>query len=115
MTEQGDSKKNRQTSRRKFIKQSSLLVAGGAMAGQLSFARSAHAFGSDEIRTGLLGGGGRGTGAASQAMNTEGATRLVAMADAFNHRLQSCLRGLKGEHKEKVDVPSDRQFVGLDA
>jgi myo-inositol 2-dehydrogenase/D-chiro-inositol 1-dehydrogenase len=115
MSEQADSKKNRQPSRRKFIQQSSLLVAGGAVAGQLSFARSAHAFGSDEIRIGLIGCGGRGTGAASQAMNTEGATRLVAMGDAFNYQLQSSLRGLKGEHKDKVDVPQDRQFVGLDA
>jgi predicted dehydrogenase len=48
-------------------------------------------------------------------MNTEGPTRLVAMGDAFNHRLQQSLRGLKGEHKDKVDVPQDRQFVGLDA
>jgi predicted dehydrogenase len=115
MSEQADTKKNRQTSRRKFIKQSSLLVAGGAVAGQLSFARSAHAFGSDEIRIGLIGCGGRGTGAASQAMNTEGATRLVAMGDAFNHQLQQSLRGLKGEHRDKVEVPQDRQFVGLDA
>ena len=89
--------------------------AGGAVAGQLSFARSAHAFGTDEIKIGLIGCGGRGTGASSQAMNTEGPTKLVAMADAFNDRLQSSLRGLKGEHKEKVDVPPERQFVGFDA
>ncbi len=103
------------TSRRNFIKDSSLLVAGGAMVGQLALSRSAHAFGSDEIRIGLIGCGGRGTGAASQAMNTEGATRLVAMGDAFQSRLQQSVRGLKGEHGDKVDVPPERQFVGLDA
>ena len=64
---------------------------------------------------GLIGCGGRGTGAASQAMNTEGPTRLVAMGDAFNDRLQQSLRGLKGQHADKVDVPADRQFVGFDA
>jgi len=110
-----DSKNSKQASRRRFIKTSSLLMAGGAVAGQLSLARSAHAFGSDEIRIGLIGCGGRGTGAASQAMNTEGKTRLVAMGDAFQDRLQQGLRGLKGEHNDKVDVPQDRQFVGLDA
>jgi predicted dehydrogenase len=48
-------------------------------------------------------------------MNTEGPTRLVAMGDAFGDRLQQSLRGLKGEHRDKVDVPQDRQFVGFDA
>lgn len=115
MSDKKETASNGQSSRRKFIKNSSLLVAGGAVAGQLSFASSAHAFGSDEIKIGLIGCGGRGTGAASQAMNTEGATKLVAMADAFGDRLQQSLRGLKGEHKEKVDVPADRQFVGFDA
>ena len=115
MTDQAKKKDQTNTSRRNFIKNSSLLVAGGAVAGNLSFARSAHAFGSDEIRIGLIGCGGRGTGAASQAMNTEGPTRLVAMGDAFNDRLQQSLRGLKGQHADKVDVPADRQFVGFDA
>ena len=115
MSDKKETAPNGQSSRRKFIKNSSLLVAGGAVAGQLSFANTAHAFGSDEIKIGLIGCGGRGTGAASQAMNTEGATKLVAMADAFGDRLQQSLRGLKGEHKEKVDVPTDRQFVGFDA
>jgi predicted dehydrogenase len=115
MSGKAESKKSGQTSRRKFIRDSSLLVAGGAVAGQLALSRSAHAFGSDEIRIGLIGCGGRGTGAASQAMNTEGPTRLVAMGDAFNYQLQQSLRGLKGEHKDKVDVAPERQFVGLDA
>ena len=66
-----------QTSRRDFIKTgSSMLVAGGAIAGSLSIAQSAHAFGSDQIKIGLVGCGGRGTGAADQAMNTEGETKL---------------------------------------
>lgn len=101
-------------SRRKFIKNSSLIVAGGAAVGTLGIAQTAHAFGSDEIKIGLIGCGGRGTGAASQAMNTEGATKLVAVADAFDDRLQACLRGL-GRYGDKVEVPKERQFVGFDA
>ena len=104
-----------QSSRRTFIKNSSLLVAGGAVAGQLALSRSAHAFGSDEIKIGLVGCGGRGTGAAGQAMNTEGKTKLMAMADAFPDKVTASVRGLKGQHGDKVDVPPDRQFAGFDA
>ena len=101
-------------SRRDFIKKSSILVAGAGVSGSLSVARSAHAQGSDEIKFGLVGCGGRGTKAAVQVMNTKGPTRLVAMADVFPDRLQASLRGIKGEHADKVDVPPERQFVGFD-
>jgi len=107
-------KKKTPTSRRDFIKKSSLLVAGGAVSGNLSVARGAHAFGDDTIKIGLIGCGGRGTGAASQAMNTAGPTRLVAMTDAFEDRLQASLRGLKSQHGDKVDVPKEQQFTGFD-
>ena len=102
-------------SRRNFMKTSSFLVASGAVAGTLSMAQSAHAFGSDEIKIGLVGCGGRGTGAAVQALNTAGATKLVAMADAFDDRLQGSYRAIQGRHKDKVDVPAERRFVGFDA
>ena len=89
------------TTRRDFIRNSSLLVAGGAMvAGSLNIARAAHSFGSDEIKIGLVGCGGRGSDAANQAMNTSGGpVKLVAMADAFEDRLHCafdarlCLNG----------------------
>ena len=71
---------------------------------------------SDEtIKIGLIGCGGRGTGAAEQAMNTEGPTKLVAVADAFGDNLNRAIRSLERAHKDKVDVPKDRQFVGFDA
>ncbi|MCO6458344.1 MAG: Gfo/Idh/MocA family oxidoreductase [Pirellulaceae bacterium] len=106
-------------SRRNFIKTSSMLLAGGAALGTLGIARSAHAFGSDTIRIGLVGCGGRGTGAAVQALNSvaklqNGDVKLVAMADAFGDRLQASIRGVEGQHKNLMDVPKDRQFVGLD-
>jgi predicted dehydrogenase len=104
------------TSRRDFIKTgSSLLVAGGVAAGSLSLARSAHAFGDDAIKLGLVGCGGRGTGAAMQAMNTSGEVKLVAMGDVFGDRLQTAIRSLKSRHGDKVDVSRDRQFIGYDA
>ena len=116
MSESAKPTHNSRTSRRDFIKRSSLLVAGGAVAGRLSIARAAHAYGSDTIKIGLVGCGGRGTGAAVQAMNTTGGeVRLVAMADAFADQVQKAYRGVKGQHGDKVDVPKDRQFSGFDA
>jgi predicted dehydrogenase len=105
------------TSRRAFLRNSSLLVAGGAIAAsQVQIARGAHAFGSDTIKLGLVGCGGRGTGATVQAMNTSGGeVKLVAVADAFADRVQGGLRGITGQHPNKVDVPKDRQFVGMNA
>lgn len=105
------------TSRRAFLKSSSLLVAGTAIAAnQVQIARAAHAFGSDTIKVGLVGCGGRGTGAAIQAMNTSGGeVKLVAMADAFADRVQSGYRAIKSRHENKVDVPKEKQFVGLNA
>ena len=105
------------TSRRDFIKHSSLLVAGGAVAAStLSVARAAHSFGSDTIKIGLVGCGGRGTEAAVQAMNTSGGeVKLVALADVYADRVQAAYRGAKSRHEAKVDVPKERQFVGFNA
>ena len=105
------------TSRRDFLRNSSLLVAGGAIAAsQVQIARGANAFGSDTIKVGLVGCGGRGTQAVQQAMNTSGGeVKLVAMADAFADRVTSSLRGITSQHPKKVEVPKERQFVGLNA
>lgn len=105
-----------QTSRRDFIKTSSLLVAGGAVAGGLNIARAAHSFGSDVIKMGLIGCGGRGVSAAVQAMNTLGGeVRCVALGDIFADRVQIAYRSLKGAHGDKVDVPKDRHFDGFES
>lgn len=109
----GQSPQSSSASRREFLRSSSALAATGALTGAMSVARAAHAGGSDEIKIGLIGAGGRGTGAAAQAMNTEGPTRLVAACDAFDDRLQDCLKRL-GSYGDKVDVPKERQFVGFD-
>lgn len=104
------------SSRRDFIKRSSLLVGGAAVVGgSLNIARAAHSFGSDLIKIGLIGCGGRGTQAANQALNTQGGDlKLVAMGDVFQDRVQGSYRGVKGQHGDKVDC-GDRLFSGFDA
>jgi predicted dehydrogenase len=107
---------NSAPSRRDFLKTGSTLVAAGALAGSLSIARGAHAAGSDVLRIGLVGCGGRGTGAAENALGADKNCKLVAMADAFNDRVQNSLATLKkGEFAEKVAVTPERCFTGLDA
>ncbi|NIL98809.1 MAG: Gfo/Idh/MocA family oxidoreductase [Planctomycetales bacterium] len=99
--------------RRTFLKGSAAAVAGTALSGSLM--KTAHAAGSDEIKFVVVGCGGRGNGAAAQIMNTKGNTKLVAVADAFANRTSTALQALKDRYKDKVDVPEDRVFVGLDA
>jgi predicted dehydrogenase len=100
------------TTRRDFLK-----TSAAAMAANAWIARSAHAAGSDLIRIGLIGCGGRGTGAAGQALAADKNVKLIAMGDAFEDRLNKSLEQL-GKNKEtmaKVDVPKERRFVGFDA
>ncbi len=102
------------SSRREFIKTSS----AAAIASTLGITHSVHAAGSDEIKIALIGCGGRGTGAAVNALSTKAKVKvkLVAMADAFADRLERSLKSiLKQPIKDRVDVPPERQFVGLDA
>lgn len=107
-----DRKQPAQTaSRRSFLKTSGAVLAGTALAGSL--ARSVHAAEENTIKVALVGCGGRGTGAAAQALSTQGPTKLVAMADFFQQRIDSSLKGLSGV-AAKLDVPADRQFVGLE-
>ncbi|MGE0609931.1 MAG: Gfo/Idh/MocA family protein, partial [Pirellulales bacterium] len=104
--------------RRDFLSTSTAAMVGGMLAGGLSLSRSAHGAGADDtIKVGLVGCGGRGTGAASQALHTQGPVKLVAMADSFADRLRQSLDGLRQDPdiKDKIDVPAERQFVGFDA
>jgi hypothetical protein len=69
----------------------------------------------DTIQVALVGCGGRGSGAAANALSVKrGPVRLVAMADVFQDRLQSSHEFLSGEHAAKMDVPAERRFVGFD-
>ena len=101
--------------RREFLKTSTL--AGGAFAGALSLGHSVHASGDDTLRVGLIGCGGRGTGAASQALLADTRVKLTAMGDMFADNLQVSLKSLRESRdlENKLDVPPERQFVGFDA
>ncbi len=101
--------------RRGFLQGSATAAAGATLLSGLNPIRAAHVNNDETIRIGLIGCGGRGRGAAAQAMNTEGPTKLVAMADAFGDNLNSALNTLNRAHNDKIDVPEDRQFVGFDA
>ncbi len=103
------------TSRREFLKATGGVVAASALAGvSIPAARAAA---SDLIQVAFVGCGGRGTGAAAQALSTKsGPIKLVAMADAFKDRLDSSYDGLsKSEVGKLMDVPPERRFVGWDA
>ena len=101
-------------SRREFLKTSAGTVAAGAVLESAIAARS-YAGEDNTIRIGLVGCGGRGTGAASQALSTKGPTKLVAMGDVFDDRLKGSLGQLNGQFSPQLDVPPDRQFLGMDA
>src|SRR5688500_9912387 len=99
-----------------------LQVAGGvAAASALSGVKvpAVHAQGSEEIHVALVGCGGRGTGAAAQALNTskQGPIKLTAMADAFKDRLDASHSGLSKDPAlgPQVQVPEDKRFIGWDA
>lgn len=100
--------------RREFLK-ASALVAGGVLMSGYAWAGSPVSSVDDTIKIALIGCGDRGTGAAYQALSTKFNLKLVAMADAFQDRLESSYKILADKFKEKVDVPKDRQFVGFDA
>jgi len=103
------------TTRRDFLKKTSSAVAGGTLLGGLTLERSAFAAGSDTLRIALIGCGGRGSGAADQALSTSGGVKLVAMADVFEDHLQGSLGNLKKQHADRVEVPKEHQFIGFDA
>jgi predicted dehydrogenase len=101
--------------RRGFVK-TSTLIAGGILT--LGIEKSAYAAGNDAIKVALIGCGGRGTGAAVQALRSKQNVKLVAMADAFKDRLDESFANIQksfGGNKDKVDVPDSQRFVGFDA
>ncbi len=106
-------------SRREFVKNSGLL-AGGLMAAPLLSQANFFSGSSDAIKIALVGCGGRGTGAAIQALLTKQNVKLVAMADAFRDNLDNSLKAIMGEAEEnpgiksKIDVPDERRFSGFD-
>jgi predicted dehydrogenase len=104
------------SSRRDFIRNSAAAVVGGTLAGQMALAPRAFAAGSDVLKVGLVGCGGRGSGAALNALSADPNVKLTAMGDAFADKLESSLAALReSEVGDKVAVESNRKFVGFDA
>jgi myo-inositol 2-dehydrogenase / D-chiro-inositol 1-dehydrogenase len=97
-------------SRRDFLKSSAVVAA----ATHLAYAPSVHAAGSDVIKVGLVGCGGRGSGAAEQSINSSSNVKLHAMGDLFKDHLDNCHEKLT-RFGDKVDVANDRKFIGFDA
>ena len=91
--------------RRTFLAASAAVAASTAV----------HAAGSDTLKIALVGCGGRGTGAALNALNADKAVKLVAVADVFADRAAASLNTLKVSRPDKVDVPPERVFDGFDA
>ncbi|MFN0050711.1 MAG: Gfo/Idh/MocA family protein [Planctomycetales bacterium] len=92
-------------------------TAATALAAPLVLPKFVHAAGSDLLRVGLVGCGGRGTGAAAQALRADPNVRLTALADAFPDHLERSLAELLQDEEiaAMIDVPPERRFVGFDA
>ncbi|GAB5520178.1 MAG: Gfo/Idh/MocA family oxidoreductase [Rhodothermales bacterium] len=113
--------------RRDFVKRGSAAVVGGLVASQLPLSASAYVRGDDTIKIGVIGCGGRGTGAAVQALSTKQNVKLVAMADAFEDRVEESYNNITaadfedwsgggtGSIQDRIDVPKERRFSGFDA
>lgn len=109
------SEKNRKnTSRREFLKSTGRIAASSALvAGIIPRIYAAE---NNTINLALVGCGGRGSGAVGDALSSgTGPTKLVAMADVFEDRLNSSHKALSDQFGERIDVPPDRRFVGFDA
>lgn len=125
--------------RREFLRTTAAVATGAAAT--LAISRAAYVAGSDTIKIALVGCGGRGTGAAVQALSTKGSVKLWAMADVFEDKLEASLETLskggrlqtmqeqqfsknsEGDARikqiegfaDRIDVPKERRFVGFDA
>lgn len=104
--------KTSNVSRRQFLRHAATL--GTVTCGALSLARGVHAVGSDVIKVGLIGCGGRGSGAAANAMNAGKDVRLVAMADVFAERIESARPQLTKRYPDQFAVDDAHAFVGFD-
>ncbi|HMJ90138.1 MAG TPA: Gfo/Idh/MocA family oxidoreductase [Candidatus Acidoferrum sp.] len=102
--------------RRSFLSHTSKTVAGAAALSTLPIERFAHAASPGEtIKVALIGCGGRGSGAADQALSTGESVKIVAAVDIHQDRLNGAVNGLKNKHKEKVQIAPEAMFLGFDA
>lgn len=102
--------------RRDFLHRTSTAAAGASLLASLPIERFAHAAGGDELKIALIGCGGRGSGAADQALSTftQGKVKLVAVADVHEDKMLGSLSNLRKKHPDRVDVKPDHEFLGFD-
>lgn len=100
--------------RRDFLKKTGMLLVGGAI-GQSSIASPRMTSSQNVLRVGLIGCGGRGTGAALQALQADPNTVITAMGDVFEDRLEEAYAALNKKLPDRVKVPKERKFIGFDA
>jgi myo-inositol 2-dehydrogenase/D-chiro-inositol 1-dehydrogenase len=107
---------NQQPTRRTFLGNTAQLGAGAAVLGTLAVPRSVHAAGTETLKVGLVGCGGRGTGAALDALSSDGQAVLVAVADTFPDKAEETLSQLRGEKSvaDRVQVTPETIFTGFD-
>ena len=103
------------TNRRVFLKSTGAAVIGSAASLNLGFPTFVQGRSMEPLKVGLIGCGGRGTGAASQALSADPDVVLTAMADAFQDRLDESLSNLLKISPDKVKVADEHKFVGFDA
>ncbi|MDG1855578.1 MAG: Gfo/Idh/MocA family oxidoreductase [Verrucomicrobiota bacterium] len=108
-------KEETNSTRRQFIKSSSAAVAAGVALPSFSIPQKTFAANDETIRVGLIGCGGRGTGAASQAMKADSNVMLTAMGDMYPDRLDVSHNALKKAAEEKIQVTPENKFTGFDA
>ncbi len=103
------------STRREFLATSTRALAGTALAAAaVTTPRPGYCAEENTVKVALVGCGGRGTGAAANALATQGPVKLWAVADVFEHRLETSLHSLSAKHASQVFVPRERQFVGFD-
>ncbi|HRH97322.1 MAG TPA: gfo/Idh/MocA family oxidoreductase, partial [Prosthecobacter sp.] len=100
-------------SRRRFLNASggalltpAILTAAGTLHAQQK------ADSNETLKIGLIGCGGRGTGAAAQALGADYNSKIVAMADAFDTQIESSIKNLSTQFPDRVDVKPDKKFTG---
>ncbi|MBK8504336.1 MAG: Gfo/Idh/MocA family oxidoreductase [Saprospiraceae bacterium] len=103
-------------SRRDFVKKTGSAVLASSLGLNILSARSkASGINSETIKVGLIGCGGRGTGAALQATRADSNVVLTVMADIFEDTLKESHSALMGENPEKIKVDPANMFIGFDA
>jgi predicted dehydrogenase len=105
------------STRRDFLKTSTGAAVGAALASTFAVPRAVHAGASETLRVGLIGAGGRGTGAAQNALDASPDNVLVAIGDTFADKAKASLEELRKNEKTKdrVQVADDHLFTGFDA